>query len=273
MNILFKQKKSSDFDSLSEYGISNCYFKRISFNKDSTSITKKAHHHTGFEIHIVVEGFQEYEALGKIYKLDEGSFLILPPCTRHTFISSSAHMLKYAFTFDKKLDKKLSCIKGKVSDRILSTLDFTAREKAFKKEISETLIENAVLEVLVSLFRLIGVEESKSVKEDEENGLTSLAKQYIDDNIESSPTVLEVAEYCHLSTKQFTRIFHTHEGKTPGEYIIKKRVERTEALLEKGLSLKEISERMNFGSEYYFNTFFTRHAGITPGKYRKMLGK
>ena len=39
---------------------------------------------------------------------------------------------------------------------------------------------------------------------------------------------------------------------------------------ESELSLKEISERLNFANEYYFNTFFKKYSGMTPGEYRKM---
>ena len=36
------------------------------------------------------------------------------------------------------------------------------------------------------------------------------------------------------------------------------------------LTLKEISDRMNFNNEYYFNAFFKKHIGMPPGTYKKM---
>ena len=42
-------------------------------------------------------------------------------------------------------------------------------------------------------------------------------------------------------------------------------------LQEEGLSLKDIREKMNCSSEYYFNTFFKRYSGMTPGAYRRFV--
>ena len=36
------------------------------------------------------------------------------------------------------------------------------------------------------------------------------------------------------------------------------------------LTFKQISEAMGFASESYFNAFFKKHVGITPGAYKKM---
>ena len=135
------------------------------------------------------------------------------------------------------------------------------------------LIENSILEILVSLFRQSGIKENESHIVLDENATISLAKQYIEDNIETALCVADVASYCYLSTKQLTRLFNKFEGISPGDYIIKNRVKRIEKLLANhSLSLKQISLIMNFENEYYFNAFFKRHSGMPPGEYRKMLG-
>jgi AraC-like DNA-binding protein len=99
-----------------------------------------------------------------------------------------------------------------------------------------------------------------------------MAKQYISDNINTPLTVLEVADYCHLSTKQLTRIFIIEEGMHTAEYIRKMRCIEIEKLLcDKALSLKAISEQMGFSSEYYFNSYFKKYAGLAPGIYRRSM--
>ena len=50
--------------------------------------------------------------------------------------------------------------------------------------------------------------------------------------------------------------------------------DKIRTLIENGeLTLKEISEAMNFKNEYYFNTFFKRCIGLAPGAYSKMVNK
>ena len=274
MKIFYKQPEQDLQSSLSRFGVQNCYFKRLSFDRDDKSVTKKPHHHTGFEIHFITEGFQEYEVNGRSYALESGCFLIIYPGIRHTGIASAPHTQKYSITFDKHIEKSETCFFGTITDRIAGNLDYIFNESLLKNEISAMLIENNILEILVWAFRLSGMEEKKNTQKQEENVFVSLAKRYIDDNIEMAPSVEEVSEYCYLSTKQLTRIFQRYEEISPGEYIKNRRISKIEKLLADDLlSLKQISEIMNFNNEYYFNAFFKKNSGMPPGEYRKMLGK
>lgn len=274
MKIFYKQSEKDVKSSLSRFGVQNCYFKRLSLDRDNKSVTKKPHHHTGFEMHFITEGFQEYEVNGKSYALESGCFLMIYPGVSHTVIASEPYTQKYCIAFDKHTEKLQTCIFGTITERIASNLDYIFNEALLKKEISATLIENNILEILVWAFRLSGMEENENTKKQDENLVISLAKRYIDDNIEMAPSVEEVSEYCYLSAKQLTRIFRKFEGVSPGKYIINSRITKIEKLLaDESFPLKQISEIMNFKNEYYFNAFFKKHSGLPPGEYRKMLGQ
>ncbi len=273
MRILYKQPERKETGSLSNYGVQNCYFKMLSIDRDHSSITKKSHHHTGFEVHIVAEGYQLYEVDGTDYRLENGNFLIIYPNAPHRVISSAPQTQKFSITFNKQIEEPTDCLFGRTTERIWDDLMFISNEAALKKEISNMLVENTILEILVSLFRLSGIKERECRIGLDENATISLAKQYIDDNIETALCVADVASYCYLSPKQLTRLFNRFESISPGEYIISRRVKRIEKLLsDQSLTLKQIGTVMNFDNEYYFNTFFKRHAGMPPGEYRKMLG-
>lgn len=274
MKVLYKQSGQDVSNSLIRFGIRNCYFKKLSVDIDRRSITKKTHHHSGFEMHIVTNGCQKYEVCGDVYTLERGSFLLIYPNVPHTVITSMPDTQKYSITFTWQTDAHRNCFFGKLSERMYSNLTFISNEGLLQKEISSALIENSILETLLSVFRLLGVKENKTTSKQDENVMLSLAKQYIDDNIEMAPSVTDVSEYCCLSTKQLTRIFQRYEDISPGEYIIHRRIITIEKLLADGsFSLKQISERMNFNNEYYFNAFFKKHSGMPPGEYRKMLGQ
>ena len=134
------------------------------------------------------------------------------------------------------------------------------------------LIENAVFEILITYFRQNGFNEKNIDCQDDENATLILAKQYIYDNVESALSVKDVAEYCYLSTKQLTRIFLRYDNIAPGEFIRKERVKRIEQLIvENKYTLKQISDKMNFGNEHYFNLFFKQNYGMPPGEYKRMV--
>ncbi len=274
MKILYKQSEQDKNSSLSHFGVQNCYLKKLSIDRDHSSITKKSHHHTGFEVHIVTEGYQEYEVGGTVYQLEKGNFLTIYPNVPHTVLCSAPQTQKYSITFNKQMDAPFPSLFGMCTQRIWEDLAFILNEASLKREISDMLMENIILEILVLSFRLSGIKEKERHIRQDENATLALAKQYIDDNIETALCVADVSTYCYLSTKQLTRLFKKFEDISPGEYIINRRVKHIEKLLtDHSLSLKQISVLMNFDNEYYFNAFFKKHSGMPPGEYRKMLGK
>jgi len=274
MKILYKQFEDDIYCALRRFNVHDCCLKKLLIEQDSNRVTKKPHHHTGFELHIIIEGSQEYEICGSAYKLDPGSFLLIYPNTPHTVISQEAHTEKYSITFNKQTNDDQTFLYGNCIERTLDDLIFISNESAQNKEISSILIENSILEILVRVFRLSGIKENKKVQIYDDNPIVSLVKQYINDNIEFDPNVPDVAKYCYLSTKQLTRLFNKFEGISPGEYIIKARVAKIKELIsDYSISIKQISNIMHFNNEYYFNSFFKKHFGMPPGEYRKMLGQ
>ena len=274
MKILYKQPENEEKSILSMLGIQRCFLKNLRMDRDFRIVTKKEHHHTGYEVHFIVEGYQAYEVDGVEHMLCGGDFLVLPPHIPHTFTSSAPQSQKYSLTFELQSSKDRYVYQDKIPARMLENMKYVSQEAAQRKELSQMLIENSILEIVVSLLRILGeLKEREQTQKDEEDAVIALAKQYIKDNVEWAPKVGDVAEYCYLSTKHFTRIFVAQQGVTPGEYIRTLRIKAIERLLvESNLSLKQISEKMSFPNEYYFNAFFKKHAGMPPGEYRKMMG-
>ena len=278
MKILYKQQDNDLL--LHPLGVRNCYLKHLITNEDVAGITPKPHHHKGFEIHIIQDGFQEYQCESNLFRVEKDSFLLLPPAIEHRVISTDPRTTKYSLTFEciPQLQSSLSSLQldqgmeGQLSPRLAEIIRHISEEYHHKKQNSALLIRNAVFEILILFFRHLGLKEepAQAISSEEDFRLT-LAKQYIHDNIKAALSVSDVADYCHISTKQLTRIFETKEHTTPARYIQKKRISYIEMLLaQTQLTLKEISDLMSFTNEYYFNTFFRKHAGMTPGAYRKM---
>ena len=96
------------------------------------------------------------------------------------------------------------------------------------------------------------------------------AKQFIKDNPHVVLGCDDLASYCDISAKQLNRIFLKYERVSLLEYIHMCKVDEAKRRLsESSSSIQEISEDLGFSSVYYFNRFFTKHIGLTPGDYRK----
>lgn len=280
MEVLYNQKAVSD-STLSNFGIDNCILRHIYYKQDSSTITNLVHHHTSYEIHIVVDGSTSYEVEGTVYRVTTGHFLLLPPYLKHRFIESEAHTVKYSLVFHFTPEQYGKTILpdhyapffASATEEMLSGLHFIHAEFDRHKSISDILIENRVLECIFIYLRLLGLQEETAEPKDSASDVRlQLAKQFVSENIELNLTVENLAQYCHLSSKQLTRIFRQEEQITPLAYIKRQRLFYAKKLLaNKTLSLREISEIMHFSSEYYFHTFFKKEEGMPPGAYRKMI--
>ena len=276
MKILYKQPEVSKNSSFALLKLTNTYLKQLAVIKDSFGIAGKDHHHTCYEIHMVTTGHQTYKIGNKNYKIDAGNFLLIPPHTKHQLIDYSDKAEKFSITFiteNPKIRSKITnCVLTNISGRIMDNLLFIKSEYNNKLSTTKSITENSLFESIVLILRACGlIEEGVGENSTNENTRLSLAKQFIKDNIELSPTVDDVAKYCNLSPRQLTRLFLCSDGISPLSYIQKQKVELIQHLLtDEDMSLKEISEKLNFNNEYYFNSFFKKYAGMPPGEYRAM---
>lgn len=246
--------------------------KHLQPEHDTKMITDKMHHHRGYEIHITKNGWQCYEVCGKKYNIEKGHFLIIAPEDEHKILECGKDTEKISLFFIYGENRGVS-YSGKLSDRMLDNIKYIISENESRTVYSNKLIENRVMELVMLFLRDSGMKEAKEQKNlFVEDARVALARQYIRDNIVKNIKVSDIACYCYLSTKQLTRLFLKYEGISPAGYIHKQKILYIEKLIEnKNFSLREISEKMNFSSEYYFNSFFKKHYGMPPGVYRNTM--
>ena len=287
MEILFRQRESEHSENqsaLGDLGIERCMLKRIFFERDSVHITRKRHYHAGVEIHILEEGYQTYEIDGQILRVVAGQYLLIPPLVKHVVLEEDPYTLKYAVTFHMKengslavcTDQLRSCFVGNTPSSVRESILCIRAEGSAKKAFYASVICGRVLECILHLYRLTGIRDTGigDFFGLEENGIFLLAKQYVEDNIYQRISVPELASYCYISEKQLERIFERESGLTVMEYVRKRKcIEIEKMLFDTSLSLRHISEIMNFNNEYHFNSFFKKYAGMTPGAYRKSVVK
>ncbi|MEM8674477.1 MAG: AraC family transcriptional regulator [Cyanobacteria bacterium P01_G01_bin.67] len=95
---------------------------------------------------------------------------------------------------------------------------------------------------------------------------------YIQENLEQSVTLSELATVAQLSPSRFARAFKQTTGTSPHKYILERKIEKALELLKNPLlSIAEIGYSLNFSSQSHFTTVFRRFTGTTPSVYRKNL--
>jgi AraC family transcriptional regulator len=94
--------------------------------------------------------------------------------------------------------------------------------------------------------------------------------EYIEEHLDASPTLEQMAAVARLSPYHFARQFKAATGLPPHEYVIARRVERAKQFLQGGadLSLAEVAAQAGFSDQSQLTRHFKRLIGVTPGQFR-----
>ena len=96
--------------------------------------------------------------------------------------------------------------------------------------------------------------------------------QYIDENLEATVSLLNLAKVVQMSVYHFVRLFKQSTGLSPHQYILKRRIELAKSLLQDhALPISEVALRSGFGSQSSFSRAFQRRTYFTPRSYRNRV--
>ena len=94
---------------------------------------------------------------------------------------------------------------------------------------------------------------------------------FVDEHLGDSDIGLtQLAALVGYSVDHFARLFKQSFGRSPHQYILERRIERSKSLLrDRGHSIAEVAGLCGFASQAHFHTAFKARTGVTPGAFRK----
>ena len=99
--------------------------------------------------------------------------------------------------------------------------------------------------------------------------LVQRAKRYIDYSLNKRLTVADVAQELAINDRYLYNLFMKHEGISPKEYILRRKIEAAVDLLNNtSLSVQDISQAVGISDIYSFSKLFKARMGVAPTKYR-----
>jgi AraC family transcriptional regulator len=97
------------------------------------------------------------------------------------------------------------------------------------------------------------------------------ARDLINLNLASDPSIAEIAHECGLSSGYFARAFKQSTGVPPYQWLTKMRVERAKELLkDPRCELADIALLCGFVDQSHFTRVFSRSEGYSPGRWRRL---
>ena len=95
-------------------------------------------------------------------------------------------------------------------------------------------------------------------------------QNYIDHNFSVISSVSQVAEHFFYSREYTSRLFRKHFDTTISDYIMKRRVAESQALILRDMPMIDIAYQVGFGSLSTFIRAFRSVTNMTPSEYRKL---
>ncbi|CFY08452.1 Transcription regulator HTH, AraC-type [Syntrophomonas zehnderi OL-4] len=115
------------------------------------------------------------------------------------------------------------------------------------------------------------------VNKDEYSGLSECVRNaviFLQSNFRQAVTLREVAAAVHVNPSYLSRTFKKELGINFSTYLTKLRMENAKSVLENSQeNIKSISFESGFKNPSYFHTVFKKNTGISPTKFRNIMGE
>ncbi|MBQ3037833.1 MAG: helix-turn-helix transcriptional regulator, partial [Clostridia bacterium] len=159
--------------------------------------------------------------------------------------------------FEKCLDN-IICEYEKNCRQILS-VDITASVTGIFKSLNEAS------DIILKMLNITSDDINSGVK----NEHIKAALSYIEANYKNDLSLAEVANFVHLTTYHFSKLFKTTMGTNFVNYITALRIQKAQdMLLDTFMSVTEIGENSGFSSANNFFRVFKKITGMSPQQYR-----
>ncbi len=244
--------------------------------------------HNFWECLYVIEGSACVSGDDKVYELSAGDLIFHKPMELHKFYidhENGAKLLIFSFNLKGPLSEYFKDKVFRLSDEqqgiISALLNFISRQATLAGDGSEYRKEDQLLRLknsspvylqrivtfLYSLFLSLGESGNISHFSTVSDALVfQQAVQYMTEHIYGHPTVSEIAKQCFLSESGLKRLFTKYAGISIHKYFLTLKFKIASQLLQDGMSVREVSEKLNFSSQSYFSVAFKREIGINPSK-------
>lgn len=150
--------------------------------------------------------------------------------------------------------------------------DFSERWIDSSAAITETVREDSVLNMEISLTKLMKKFHDEMTEELEKDDLSKIFR-YIEQHLDKKISLTELAEVGHMSIPSMSKKFKERADVTITQYINTERIKRVKILLkDPSNSLWQIAEITGFANVNYLIRVFKKITGMTIGEYRRSLG-
>ena len=254
------------------------------------------HHHTAFEITMVLSGSGIYSTKSTEFDFRGGDIFFFSTDEYHwitkldsrtdflnihfeprfiwsdNFGISNKELMKIFFNRKENPLNKIN-IENESADVIRELIYKIEKESSEKKQGYETMLKVHLMNILVEMIRSYDGRLAEQEVSYSSQTLHYIEKaiNYIDEHLESDLTLDELSDVAHMSKTYFCCQFRKLNGISPWEYITIKRIERAIFYIEStDLTRLEIAVKCGYNNTSNFYYAFKKITGKTPGDYKRV---
>lgn len=266
---LYPEKPDSDDDILIFHSGFSSTLPNYSYGKDTRDY---------YLIHYITKGKGTYQTDNALYKLKEGDgFLILPGDTIvHTADKYDPWDLCWVAFFGRKADLLLKTAGLDRENLIFHYSNDDFLEECIKNIYNESRTNRNICNINGLFYLFLGkLAEQQSLHQNNKKIIPfdhfEDAMIYIRRNIRHQISVNHLSNYMRLTPSQVYRIFQKNTGKSPQQVISDMRIEKAcELLIKTDLSIREISEWLDYEYQSHFTKQFKSKLHLSPSEYRNL---
>jgi len=236
-----------------------------------------------FSLHFVTSGRVLLTYENKQIMLEQGDIFAIYPNVLHQYqnksitAESSLKMHWLAFNGPKstylmnriKLKETRPFLKNKLNQELQDTLQKLQHSLS---KISRFNKQQLLLhQLLYQVFYLLE-DSTNHTPTQKQSSLIFKSLDFIQKHFKKQIKIQDIAKHVGLSRSHFSKLFTETLGETPGNYIIKKRMELSLLLLsEQQHTITEIAITVGYPNVYTFSRAFKVYYGQSPSYYYKSL--
>lgn len=238
----------------------------------------KGEQHNFYELTFIDHGSLDNYIGDTWYTLQKNDLMIYGPNQFHKQKVNSNQTCSYlTILFEMSIidDSKLLNTVFHLNDTLCNLLNKLALTSDKQNVYSKTLMLCYLQEVIIHLLQNDQFQKKPSKLPNVQEYQNNLFKQiltYINENINKPLTIEEISHNFSISRSSLQTLFKTNINKSPKNYIIDLKLNRSkELLLENQYSITEIAYMIGFSSIHYFSRAFKRRFNLTPSEYAKLI--
>ncbi|MBU5673560.1 AraC family transcriptional regulator [Paenibacillus brevis] len=232
-----------------------------------------------FSFHFVLHGEVVLSSLGETVTLKRGSIFCLFPNVKHSYWVSQ-------YDAESPLRLHWLAFHGSQAEALVQRIGLSERRPYLHNKLTDDLeellkmimmrIENREadddLHLQVMLYRIFEMLSRPLAEGGEDQDWLSACLLYMQSHYTEGITVADLAEFIGMHRSHLSSRFKRSTGMSPREFLIKLRMERAgEMLLNRSLSITDISLSLGYTDLYTFSRAFGTYYGVSPTAYRNDL--